>query len=401
MNKLPVNGQDDNKENAGCACAAPQGMTILPSMNDVPAPSSCGCGGDDIKKADPNEKPGYAIMSFVEQFKTTDPGQVPMIRTTLDPRDIASAIKVRLGIGRDHYTIAPGLYCTGNPDARSPVLVTANYKLSFDYLRKELKGISAWILVLDTIGVNVWCAAGKGTFGTEELVNRIAKTHLDKIIDHKTVILPQLGATGVSAFQVRKQSGFKVVWGPIRAKDIPAFLNNNMNADPEMRKVTFTITERAVLVPVELKIALKPALYVLISLFVLSGIGHGIFSFSAALERGAMAGFLLLAGMITGAVLTPILLPWIYGKAFSLKGLVTGLVLGIPTAIYAAGSTGATGVLSLVMMTCAVSSFLAMNFTGTTPFTSPSGVEKEMRIAIPIQAGAVIFGILLWVYTGF
>ena len=77
-----------------------------------------------------------------------------------------------------HYTVEPGLYAVGKPDERSPVLVTANYKLSFDKLRNELTGRNVWILVLDTKGINVWCSAGKGTFGTMELVGRIESTGL-------------------------------------------------------------------------------------------------------------------------------------------------------------------------------------------------------------------------------
>ncbi|HQL32652.1 MAG TPA: hypothetical protein PK969_05305, partial [Treponemataceae bacterium] len=68
---------------------------------------------------------------------------------------------LRLGIGRNKASVTPGLYFIGSPGAASPVLVSANYRLSFDALRKELSGIDAWILVVDTRGVNVWCAAGK------------------------------------------------------------------------------------------------------------------------------------------------------------------------------------------------------------------------------------------------
>jgi len=73
-----------------------------------------------------------------------------------------------------------------------PVLVTANFKMSFDRLRNALPGRDAWILVLDTKGVNVWCAAGKGTFGTSELVARITACGLNQIVSHREVVLPQL-----------------------------------------------------------------------------------------------------------------------------------------------------------------------------------------------------------------
>jgi CO dehydrogenase/acetyl-CoA synthase gamma subunit (corrinoid Fe-S protein) len=80
------------------------------------------------------------------------------------------------------YRAAPGLYRIGQPDANSPVLVTANYKLTVDRVRKELVGMNVWLLVLDTKGVNVWCAAGKGTFGTDELVRRIQAANLNEVV---------------------------------------------------------------------------------------------------------------------------------------------------------------------------------------------------------------------------
>lgn len=85
--------------------------------------------------------------------------------------------------------------------------------MSFDILRKEMHGLDGWVLVLDIKGINVWCAAGKGTFGTQELINRIAIVQLEKVVSHKTVILPQLGAPGISAHEVAKLSGFKVLYG--------------------------------------------------------------------------------------------------------------------------------------------------------------------------------------------
>ena len=95
------------------------------------------------------------------------------------------------------YRVDPGLYSLGSPTAEAKVFVTANYKLSFDHLRKGLNGLDAWILVLDTKGINVWCAAGKGTFGTDELVRRIGSEKLTEKVSHKNLIVPQLGAPGL------------------------------------------------------------------------------------------------------------------------------------------------------------------------------------------------------------
>lgn len=112
------------------------------------------------------------------------------VSTTLTFKDRLGGWKVRWGIGRMTYKVNPGLYAVGQPDATSPVLVSANYKLTFDALRKELVGLDCWLLILDTKAVNVWCAAGKGTFGTSELVERIQKTGLGTVVTHRKLILP-------------------------------------------------------------------------------------------------------------------------------------------------------------------------------------------------------------------
>ena len=154
----------------------------------------------------------------------TPVGKIPRVSSSLKWEDQKGAWKVRWGIGRMRYAIDPGLYALGKPDRSSPVLVTANYKLTFDRLRQALPNRSFWILVLDTKGINVWCAAGKGTFGTQEMVERIRVSGLERVVDHRELILPQLAGPGVAAHLVKKLSGFKVIYGPILARDIPAFL---------------------------------------------------------------------------------------------------------------------------------------------------------------------------------
>ncbi len=182
-----------------------------------------------------------------------------------------------------NYTVAPGLYGIGEPSSNSPVLVTANYKLTFDVLRKEMAGLNVWILVVDTRGINVWCAAGKKTFSTQEVVQRVKLSSLDRVVDHRKLILPQLSATGVSAQQVKKGCGFKVVWGPVRAVDIKSFLTSGMKADTDMRRVTFSFPERVVLIPVELSVVLKQMVWLIILAFPL--VGSRTLAGSSGLDR--------------------------------------------------------------------------------------------------------------------
>jgi len=173
----------------------------------------------------------------------------PTVSTKLDISDRMGAVKMRMGIGRDQYRVDQGLYRIGNPDSNSDVLISANYKLSFDMLRKNLDGLNLWILVIDTDGVNVWCAAGKGTFGTERVVKSIKNHSLEHLVKHRRIILPQLCAPGVAAHLVKEQTGFRAIFGPALAKDIKAYIAAGYKATPEMRKMTFPLKERAKLIP--------------------------------------------------------------------------------------------------------------------------------------------------------
>jgi hypothetical protein len=255
--------------------------------------------------------------------------------------------------------------------------------------------------VLDTRGVNVWCAAGKKTFSTAEVIRQVSRAGLNRLVSHRELILPQLGAPGVSSQAVKKGCGFKVIWGPIRAGDLRTFLSDGRKAGTKMRQLTFSVGERLVLIPVELSLIIKPSLVILLAVFVLSGISPEIFSFSAALFRGVNGAFAYLLGVLAGAVVVPILLPWLPMRRFYIKGILTGLVAGV--FVFLALGSNVTGLesLTLLLLTTAVSSYAAMNFTGATPFTSPSGVEKEMRQGIPIQITAVAAAIIAWVAAPF
>lgn len=302
--------------------------------------------------------------------------------------DILGSWKVRWGINRMNYKVEPGIYSVGKPSSKSPVFVSANYKLSFDMLRKELKGIDAWILVLDTKGVNVWCAAGKGTFGTSELINRIGSTQLSKVVEHKTLILPQLGAPGISSHEITKYTGFKVIYGPVKAKNIRAFLQAGMKATAEMRTVEFNAYDRLVLTPVELVHTFKLSMIIFGILFLLNIMGIGPFG---VIDFYAYAG-----AVIVGCILTPVLLPWIPGRAFAWKGWLLGLlwVIGVnfingwPNQLPYSNIRA----FAYIFLLPPVSAYLAMNFTGSSTYTSFSGVLKEMRIAIPAMILSIFLG---------
>ena len=296
----------------------------------------------------------------------------------------------RWGINRSGHIFAPGLYRLGNPTADSPVFASANYTLSFDALREALAGIDAYILVLDTKGINVWCAAGKGTFGTDELVRSIKATGLSGVVTHRRIILPQLGAPGVSAHEVLRQSGFMVEYGPVRAKDLPAYLSTH-TATREMRTVRFTLSNRLVLTPIELVHVLLPLIAVAVVLYFLAGL---------------VAALGAVTAVLAGTVLFPALLPIIPTKDFSTKGFILGIIVALPFSAFFALAKGMSGIAQIIvaliplLIMPPVTAYLALNFTGSSTFTSSTGVKKEIFLYVPVMVLMISVGIVLAIALG-
>jgi acetyl-CoA decarbonylase/synthase complex subunit gamma len=292
------------------------------------------------------------------------------------------------------YLVPPGLYAIGNPRDTDEVAVTCNYKMTFDLLRRELSGRNLWLLVLETHGINVWCAAGKGTFGTEEVIRRVEATGLSAVVSHRRLLLPILGAPGVAAHEVKRRTGFEVRYATIRAADLSAYLDNGRETMPEMRELTFSLRERLVLVPVEVVMSLK-----VMAIASLVAFGLGIAMNHGSIASGLVMVLALLGAMLAGTLATPILLPWLPGPSFAVKGAVAGLAWAA-TCWSFGHVANPLATLGLFLALPAVSAYYALNFTGCTPFTSLSGVKREVRFAMPVMGVALGCGTLLWITGG-
>jgi len=321
----------------------------------------------------------------------------PTVSTKLDFSDRMGAVRMRMGFGRDHYSVKPGLYRIGTPDSNSDVLVSANYKLSFDMLRKCLEGLNLWIMVVDTNGVNVWCAAGKGSFGTERVVKSIKDHSLEHIVNHRRIILPQLCAPGVAAYLVKEQTGFRAIFGPALAKDIKAFLAAGYKATPEMRKMTFPMKERAKLIPNDFMYYNYKLLAILTGLFFIAGLDKSGFLFDKMLSTGIFPVLNVIAAYVAGIVFGPLFLTWIPFRAFALKGMFWGALSTIVLNLIFSVSPFES--IALGLMNVSIASFMCMNFTGSSTFTSLSGVQKEMKWAVPLQIGLIATGIILFIVS--
>ena len=341
--------------------------------------SGCSCGSTAAQQS-----PSCGWSSEVRQ-----PPGIRSATSTITSAERFDHFLARWGWNRGGHRVGPGLYRLGNPGKESLVFASANYTLSFDALRSALDGRDAWILVLDTKGINVWCAAGKGTFGSAELIRRIEASGLPGIVSQRKIIVPQLGAPGVSWPEVMRKSGFSVEYGPVRASDLPEYLETR-TATRAMREVRFPLRDRLVLIPVEFVHVFLPMVVAAVALYFLAG---------------PVAALASVAAVLTGTALFPALLPVIPTSDFSTKGFILGAIVAIPFAVAFAGTPSLpfwarvmAGIIPLLLIP-AVTAYLGLNFTGSTTFTSRTGVKKEIFRYVPVMAlmagSGTALGILL------
>jgi hypothetical protein len=352
--------------------------TAADSQRETKTPCTCSCQPDKPSSSGGNSGDG----------KTTS--EIRRTSGTLTFANFLDHFLARWGWNRGGHRVEPGLYQLGNPTPQSPVFASANYTLSFDALRSALNGTDARILVLDTKGINVWCAAGKGTFGTDELVNRIQSAGLLEQVSHRKIIVPQLGAPGIAWPEVMRRSQFLVEYGPVRASDLPLYLKAH-TATPDMRRVEFPFRDRVVLAPVEFIHGALPMFAAAVLLWFLAG---------------PVAALAAISAVVAGAVLFPALLPFIPTHDLSTKGFILGGLVAIPFAVSFAAAPGfpfwanilAAGTAFLLIP--AVIAYSALNFTGCTTYTSRTGVKKEIFRYVPVMAVMAGLGIVAAVTLG-
>lgn len=378
-----VSRKDVKGTQSGSFCSPESGCTPRPVLTK----STC-CAAEE------KDLPLWAIGNI-----TTPAGMVMTVSTDWSLGDHWGMIRSRISAYRMKYAVMPGLYAVGEPNKDSDVFVSANYKLSFDVLRRGLKGLNAWILVLDTKSINVWCAAGKGTFGTDELVRRIAEAHLGTVVSHRRIIVPQLGAVGVSASVVQKRAGFRVYFGPVDARDIAAYVQAGYKKTKEMSIIEFSMLDRLVLTPMEINPITKKYPWFAAGILLLFGLQPSGFLFEKAWAGGASFLLLGLVSILAGAFLTPVLLPFVPCRSFAIKGWVVGMLsVVLAVQVFSVVDRHNTIMLAVAYLFFpAVSSYIALQFTGSTTFTGMSGVKKELKIGIPVYIITVCISLLLMV----
>lgn len=165
-----------------------------------------------------------------------------------------------------------GLKKIGNPGQNAPVFLTGNYHLTVLRVKRALKGMNAYLLVTNSRGINIWCASAGGHLTNHTVISVLKTSGIEDLVEHRNVVLPQLAAPGVETEIILQRTGWRIIWGPVYAKDIPLFLENDFKKNKEWREVAFPFRQR-----MEIAVAWAFLVSLLLSLIILPFWPNSIF----------------------------------------------------------------------------------------------------------------------------
>ncbi|MFX1575005.1 MAG: methyltransferase domain-containing protein [Promethearchaeota archaeon] len=298
----------------------------------------------------------------------------------------------------DHVPMEPGIYKSGNPDETSPIIVTANYIYTYIKVMRALKGMDAWVLCVDSKGINVWCAARGGNFGNKQLIEAVDATDIKKITKKKTLILPQLSAGGVAAPIITSESPnfpFRILYGPVWAKDLPQFLKERPSRKPDKMKLArFTASHR-------LRAGITHTTFLYRKIFfwpsialVLLLLGLTLFN-TRWLDKLWIVGEIWLWIAITNALIATLLPITNFTRHFITKGIIFGV---FNVLVLSSISWFLHGSLPFILWCLCFYYWLAffstMSFSGFTMATSPQEIQDEYPTFSKINIILLIIGLL-------
>ncbi len=297
----------------------------------------------------------------------------------------------------DHVPIEPGIYQSGNPNEASPIIVTANYVYTYIKVMRALKGTDAWVLCVDSRGINVWCAARGNNFGNKQLIEAVKTSGISNITNKKTLIVPQLSAGGIAAPLIKAETPdfpFNILYGPVWAKDIPKFLEERPARKPnKMKLAKFTISHRfrAEITHTTFlfrKIFLWPSI-ALIMLFIGLSFINTIW-----LSELWIVGELWLWIIISNALIA-IFFPL---TNFTRKFITKGIVFGVINVLLFGGISwllhySLPSILLSSIFYFWLAFFSTMSFSGYSMATSPREIQDEYPVFSKINMILLIIGI--------
>jgi acetyl-CoA decarbonylase/synthase complex subunit gamma len=152
-----------------------------------------------------------------------------------DPAMVYPLMTLRQNIYTDPQKpiqVEPKLYEVGSAGAKSPLLITTNFSLTYFTVSGEVEGsgVPAWLLVADADGLSVLTSWAAGKFDAEKIAKTVKASGLADKLAHKKLVIPGYVAS-LSGEVEEELPGWQILVGPREAVDIPAYLKNVWKAD--------------------------------------------------------------------------------------------------------------------------------------------------------------------------
>jgi NAD-dependent dihydropyrimidine dehydrogenase PreA subunit len=254
---------------------------------------------------------------------------------------------------RIHNPLPAGLYRIGEPDQTSPVIATGNFSLTVRRIRRVLAGRNVWLLVANSGGINVWCAAGGGHFTHHSIISAIRASGIDDHVLHRVVLLPQLSATGIERRRIAEVTGWTAKWGPARLEDLPAFLDRGSRIQKTDRIMRFPLWER---LEMALLWAAPISFFALLILGLFVGWQVGIIAVASTT--------LVIASLFAGV-------PWlrVTGPAASLTYLAAAVAMFVlgGSALSLLGTASSGHMVAVGLESMIATAIVSLDLPGTTP----------------------------------
>jgi hypothetical protein len=304
--------------------------------------------------------------------------EIPPLRHRVTPWTLAKDIWCLVMRNVPPYpTVKPSLYAIGQPDADAPVLVTGNYDLTVRRLLRDTQGLDVYLLVVNSAGINVWCASGGGYLTSEKVIAAVRASQLDRVVDHRRLILPQLCAGRVDGNRITSEIDWEVRWGPVYSKDIPAYLAAGQQKDNGTRWVQFPLKTR-----LEMAIVMWGFWGLVIGLALLL-VNRSVFWIGL--------GSALFYYLLTGAFF-----PWLPGRDGFRKGVFLAILS--MTVVLAAGpwlgGWDTLRTLNTALGVGALALFAAADYQGGTPHMRAGEIVHFIKV-VPLELGLLLLYLIL------
>jgi acetyl-CoA decarbonylase/synthase complex subunit gamma len=124
--------------------------------------------------------------------------------------------------------MAPGVYPIGEPDSRSPLIMTTNFSLTYFIVSTEVEaaGVATHLAVVDAEGLSVLTAWSAGKLSGDRVAKSLRQMGVVERVSHRTVIIPGYASAISGELEDAMGDGWRVLVGPQEASDIAPFFRD-------------------------------------------------------------------------------------------------------------------------------------------------------------------------------